>query len=318
MLARIAALVVLALATATACAQTYPSKPIRVVVGYPPGGGNDLFARLVGAKLQQSFGQPVVVENKPGANGIIAAEFVVRSAPDGHTLLVGATGQISINPVLHAKLPYDTLRDLAPITAFGSFPLVVAVHPALPVNSVPALVAYANANPDNLKYGAGAAAFQFATELFKQMTGASMRHIPYKGSAQAINALLAGEVDVAIVDSPPLIQHVRSGRLRALAVTSSQRAPALPELPTVAETGVPGYEMVLWSGLFAPAATPRHVIARVQTEVARIVHSPDMRDQLATLGVEPLGSTPEALAATIEREIIKYGVVARVAGIKAE
>src|SRR4249920_2179428 len=272
-------------------AQGYPAKPIRVVVGFPPGGGNDIIARLVGAKMQNNWGQPVVIDNKPGANSIIAAEFVAKSAPDGYTLLVNATGGMSVNPVLYAKLPYDSLRDFIPISMVGSFPLVLVVNPSVPANSVQELVAYAKANPGKLNYSSGSTAFQVASEMFKQMTGTDIKQIPYKGSVQAISAVMAGDVQMTIVDTPPLVPQIKSGRVRALAVTSAKRAGAMPELPTIAESGVPGYEMALWIGGFAPAGTPQDVAAKLNAEVVRIVNLPDTREKLAGMGVEPLGNT---------------------------
>src|SRR5712691_89491 len=235
-------------ASAGAWAQAYPSKPIRIIVGNPPGGGTDLMARLVGAKMQEAWRQPVVIDNKPGANSIIAAEYVAKAAPDGYTLLVSATGGMSVNPVVYEKLPYDSLKDFVPITMVGLFPLVLVVHPSLPADSVPELVAYARANPGKLDYSAGSTAFQVATEMLKQMTGTDIRHIPYKGSAAAIAAVIAGDVQMTIVDTPPLVAQIKAGKVRALGVTAAKRAASMPELPTVAESGVPGYEMVLWIG----------------------------------------------------------------------
>ena len=302
---------------ATAWAQGYPSKPIRIVVGFPPGGGNDIIARLVGAKMQESWGQPVVIDNRPGANSIIAAEFVAKSAPDGYTLLVNATGGMSVNPVLYAKLPYDSLRDFVPISMVGSFPLVLVINPSLPVNSVQELIAYLRANPGKLNYSSGSTAFQVATEMFKQMTGTDIKHIPYKGSPGSITALIAGDVHLTIVDTPPLLPQLGSGRLKALAVTSAKRSATMPDVPAIAES-VPGYEMVLWIGVFAPAGTAREVAAKLNAELVRIVGLPDIREKLAGLGVEPIGNTSAAMAEWIRREIAKYGPVVKAAGIKAE
>ena len=300
-----------------AFAQVYPSKPIHIVVGFPPGGGNDIIARLVGAKMQESWGQPVVIDNKPGANSIIATEFVSKSAPDGYTLLVNATGGMSVNPVLYAKLPYDSLRDFVPISMVGSFPLVLVVNPSVPANSVPELVAYAKANPGKLNYSAGSTAFQVASEMFKQMTGTDIKHIPYKGSVQSISAVMAGDVQVTIVDSPPLVPQLKSGRVRALAVTTAKRTAAMPDLPTIAES-VPGYEMALWIGVFAPAGTPSEIAAKLNAELVRIVNLPDIREKLDGMGVEPLGNTSEQVAEWIRREIAKFGPVVKAANIKAE
>jgi tripartite-type tricarboxylate transporter receptor subunit TctC len=312
------AIVALCAASAGAFAQAYPSKPIRIVVGFPPGGGNDIIARLVGAKVQENWGQPVVIDNKPGANSIIAAEFAAKSAPDGYTLLVNATGGMSVNPVLYAKLPYDSLKDFVPISMVGSFPLVLVVHPSVPANSVQELVAYAKANPGKLNYSSGSTAFQVASEMFKQMTGTDIKHIPYKGSAASITAVIAGDVQMTIVDTPPLVPQIRAGRVKAVAVTSARRASAMSELPTIAESGVPGYEMVLWIGVFAPAGTPREIAEKLNAEVVRVVRLPDIREKLDAMGVEPVGNTSEQMAEWIRREITKYGPVVKAANIKAD
>jgi len=311
-------LVALCATALAASAQGYPSKSIRIVVGFPPGGGNDIVARLVGAKMQEAWGQPVVIDNKPGANSIIATEYVAKSAPDGYTLLVNATGGMSVNPVLYSKLPYDPLRDFVSISMIGMFPLVLAVNPALPVNSVQELITYAKANPGRLNYSAGSTAFQVATEMFKQMTGTDIKHIPYKGSVQAINAVIAGDVQMTIVDSPPVLPHVKAKQLKGLAVTSATRTAPAPEVPTLSEAGVPGYEMNLWIGAFAPAGTPGEIAARLTNEVMRIVKLPDVREKLGAMGVEPVGDTSEQLARTIRNEIVKFGPVVRAANIKAE
>ena len=315
---RILALIALCVAALTASAQGYPSKPIRIVVGFPPGGGNDIVARLVGAKMQEAWGQPVVIDNQPGANSIIATEFVAKSAPDGYTLLVNATGGMSVNPVLYSKLPYDSLRDFVAVSMIGKFPLVLAVNPSLPVNSVQELIAYAKTNPGKLNYSAGSTAFQVATEMFKQMSGTDIRHIPYKGSVQAINAVISGDVQMTIVDSPPALPHVKAKQLKGLAVTSATRAAPAPDIPTLSESGVPGYEMNLWIGAFAPAGTPGDIAAKLTNEVMRIVKLPDIREKLAAMGVEPVGDTSEQLARTIRNEIARYGPVVKAANIRAD
>ena len=314
---RVAVFLLVSGAAACAFGQTYPVKTIHLVVGFPPGGGNDIIARMVGAKMQDAWSQPVVIDNKPGANSIIAAEFVAKSVADGYTLLVNATGGMSVNPVLYAKLPYDSLKDFIPISMVGSFPLVLVVNPSVPANSVPELVAYAKANPGKLNYSAGSTAFQVATEMFKQMTGTDLRHIPYKGSAASITAVMAGDVQMTIVDSPPLVPQLKSGRVRALAVTTAKRATAMLELPTIAES-IPGYEMALWIGVFAPAGTPQEIAAKLTSEVRRIVGLPDIREKLAGMGVEPLGNTSEEAAEWIRREIARYGPVVKAANIRAE
>lgn len=304
-------------AAAGVLAQAYPSKPIHIVVGFPPGGGNDIIARLLGAKMQDSWGQPVVIDNKPGANSIIAAEFVAKSAPDGYTLLVNATGGMSVNPVVYAKLPYDSLKDFVPISMFGSFPLVLAVNPSVPVHSVQELVAYAKTNPGKLNYSSGSTAFQVATEMFKQMTGTDIKHIPYKGSVASITAVMAGDVQMTIVDTPPLVPQLKGGKVRALAVTSAKRSAAMPEVPAMSEA-VPGYEMVLWIGVFAPAGTPQEAAAKLNAEVVRIVNLSDIREKLAGMGVEPLGNSSEQMSEWIRGEIAKFGPVVKAANIKVE
>jgi len=314
----ILALIALCAATLAASAQGYPSKPIRIVVGFPPGGGNDIVARLIGSKMQETWGQPVMIDNKPGANSIIASEFVAKSAPDGYTLLVNATGGMSVNPVLYSKLPYDPLRDFIPISMIGMFPLVLVVTPSLPVNSVQELIAYARANPGKLNYSAGSTAFQVATEMFKQMTGTDIRHIPYKGSVQAINAVIAGDVQMTIVDSPPVLAHVKSKQLKGIAVTSAMRTVSAPEIPTLSEAGVPGYEMNLWIGAFAPAGTPGEIAARLMAEVIRIVKITDVREKLAAMGVEPVGNTSEQFSDMIKNEIAKFRPVVKAANIRAD
>jgi tripartite-type tricarboxylate transporter receptor subunit TctC len=315
---RLAAFLVLWGAAAGAWAQAYPSKPIRIVVGFPPGGGNDIIARLVGAKMQESWGQPVMIDNKPGANSIIASELVAKSAPDGYTLLVNATGGMSVNPVVYAKLPYDPLKDFVSISMVGSFPLVLVVNPAVPANSMRELIAYARANPGKLNYSAGSTGFQVATEMFKQMTGVDVRHIPYKGSAASITAVIAGDVQMTIVDTLPVVPQIKAGKVRALAVTSAKRAGSMPDLPTVAESGAPGYEMALWIGVFAPAGTPREIADKLNAEVVRIVNLPDIHEKLAGMGVEPLGNSSEQMAEWIRREIAKYGPVVKAGNIRVE
>ncbi len=305
-------------AVSAAWAQGYPSKPIRLVVGFPPGGGNDIIARMIGSKMQEAWGEPVLIDNKPGANSIIAAEFVAKSAPDGYTLLVNATGGMSVNPVLYTKLPYDSLKDFVPISMVGVFPLVLAVHPSLPASSVRELIAYAKANPGKLDYSSGSTAFQVAAEMLKQMTGTDIRHIPYKGSAAAIAAVIAGDVQMTIVDTPPLVAQIKAGKVKALGVTSAKRAASMPELPTIAESGVPGYEMALWIGVFAPAGTPREVVSKLNAEVVRIVRLPDIRAELAGMGVDPVGNTSEQTAEWIRREIARYGPVVKAGNIKVE
>ncbi len=312
--------IVIALQAGSLHAQTiepYPSKPARLVVGFPPGGANDILGRLVGAKLQERLGQSFVVENKPGANAIIATEFVAKSPPDGYTLLIGASGAMTFNPGLYDKLPYDPVRDFAPVTMIGSFPLVLAVSPAIGVATVGELVALAKGKPGALNYGAGSTPFQLAAELFKMQTGTDFKHVPYKGSAATVNALLGGEVALTFVDSPPVVGQIKAGRLRGLAVTSPRRAAFMPDLPTVIEAGVPDFEVVLWTSLFAPAATPAAIVRKLHGEVAKIVQLPEIRERMTAMGIDPIGGTPEALAVQLRSDLDRWTRVARTAGIKA-
>jgi len=305
--------------SSTAGAQpAWPSKPLRLVVGFPPGGANDILARLVGARLQEQWGLPVVVDNKPGANAIIATEFVARAAPDGYTLLVGASGAMAFNPGLYAKLSYDPVRDFEPVTMLGSFPLVFAVTPSVPAQSVKELVQLVTAEPGKYNYSAGSTPFQLAMELFKLRTGTSVNHIAYKGSAQAVTAVLANEVQMTFVDAPPAIGQVKAGKLRVLAVTSKTRAAVLPDAPTMIEAGIADFEVVLWTSVFAPAGTPRPVVEKLQQQIAAILRVPDVAERMAALGIEPVGITPAQLAAVLRADVDKWTAVAKSANVKAE
>ena len=315
LLAGIAALAA-ALAAAGALAQDYPTKPVRIIVGYTSGGGNDLIARLIAPKMAESLGQPVLVENRPGAQSIIAAELVARSAPDGYTVLMGPTGPMTMNPATYAKLPYSPTRDFAPVSMIGRFPLLLCVGAALPVRSVKELVEYAKARPNGVNYASSAAAFQLATELFKQRTGTSFAHIPYKGSGDSANAVIAGDVTMTIADPPPITGALRGGTLRALAVTAAQRHPAYPDVPTMAEAGVADVEVELWMALFVPAGTPAPIVRRLNEEVVRIVRLQEMRERLNGLGVDPVGGTSEELARVVARDIERWSAVAKAANIR--
>jgi tripartite-type tricarboxylate transporter receptor subunit TctC len=299
-------------------AQTFPAKPVHLVVGFPPGGANDILARLVGARLQEAWGQTVIVDNKPGANAIIGTDFVAKSAPDGYTLLVGASGAMTFNPGLYAKLPYDPLRDFAPVTMLGSFPLVLGVNPSLPAQSVKELIALAKASPGKLNYGAGSTPFQLAAELFKLQAGLQISHIPYKGSAATVSAVMANDVQLTFVDAPPAVAQIRGGRLRALAVTSRTRAAVLPDVPTMVEAGLAEYEVVLWTSLFAPAGTPGPVLDALHAQVVKALQIPEVRERMAALGIEPVGNTPAELGAILRADLEKWTAVAKSAGVKAE
>ncbi len=310
---------VLALAIAGAAhAQTYPSKPIRLVVGFPPGGGMDLSARVYAAALQEPLGTPIVVENRPGATGIVAGEVVAKSAPDGYTLLVGASGQMTINPVIIPRHPYDTVRDFAAITTLAQFPMVIAVNPSFPAKSIAELIALAKAKPGELAYSHGGATHQVAAEMFNQAVGIAMRNIPYKGGAPAVAAAVAGDVPIVVVDSAAASAQIRAGRLRVLAVTSALRTPLVPGAPTVAESGVPGYDIAVWAGLFAPAGTPQEIVSRLYREASRAMAAPDTKEKLRNIGMDPGGLAPEQLSAMIQADIARYGAIVKAANIRAD
>jgi tripartite-type tricarboxylate transporter receptor subunit TctC len=299
-------------------AASYPAKPIRIIVGFGPGGGNDIFARLIGQKLSERLGQPVLVENKPGAGAAIATEYVAKATPDGHTLLVGASGAMTINPAVYSKLAYDTVRDFAPISMIASFPLLLTVNAAAPAQSVAELVTYAKANPAKANYASSSAAFQLATELFKMKTGAPLEHIAYKSSGEMLTAVVGGEVLVALADAPPVSGHLKAGRIRALAVTSIKRLAEYPDVPTMAEAGVPDLDVRLWSGLFAPAATPAGIVRKLEKELIDIIKLPDVRERLLGLSVDPAGDTAQAFAQVIAQDLVRWAAIAKASNIKLD
>ena len=303
------------LASLSALGQEYPAKPIRVLVGYAAGGGNDIIVRVMAPELQKGLGQPVVVENKPGAQSIIAAEAAAKSAPDGYTVFMGPSGPMTINPATYSKLPYDPQRDFAPVSLIAEFPLFVTVNAKLPVHSVKELVAYIKAHPDQANYASSAGVFQITTELFKQKTGTQLTMIPYKGSNESVQSVASGQVLMTIVDPPPATPAIKSGTLRALAVTSARRHPAWPDVPTLTEAGIPDMEVPVWTAFFVPSKTPEAIVARLQKEVARVVHTPEVKERFAAMGIEPVGSTPEELGAVLARDLAKYKAVAKAANI---
>lgn len=309
----------LAAPTTHAAESSYPVRPLRIIVPQSAGGSTDLVARLVAQKLTDALGQAVVVDNRPGAGSIIGTDLVAKANPDGYTLLVVASS-ITLNPTLHKNLPFDPIRDLAPISQLSAFPNMLVTHPAVPVKSVQELIAYAKANPGKLNYGSSGAATgtHLSAELFKLMTGVQMVHVPYKGGAPAVTALLGGQVQLNFATLPSVLPHVKSGRLRALGVTTTKRSPAAPEVPTIAEAGVPGYDHAPWNGMLAPARTPKAVIARLNGEVAKATHTAEMRSALLQEGAEPVGNTPEAFGTIIREETAKWAKVIRAAGIEAD
>jgi tripartite-type tricarboxylate transporter receptor subunit TctC len=310
-------LLALMLATGAAAAQDqYPSKPIRILVGYAAGGGNDIIVRVLQPEMQKGLGQPVIVENKPGAQSIVAAELAARAAPDGYTIFMGPSGPMTINPATYSKLPYHPQRDFAPISMICEFPLIVTVDAKLPVKSVKELIDYAKANPGKSNYASSAGIFQITTELFKQKTGSSIEMIPYKSSGESVQAVVGGTVMMTIVDPPPATGPLKAGALRALAVTSGKRHPAWPDIPTMAEAGVPDMEVPVWTAFFAPAKTPPAIVARLQKEVARAVQTPEVRERFAQMALEPVGGSSEDLGKRVARDIEKWTAVAKAANIK--
>ena len=313
MIYRVAMLVLLAVICIPAMAQSYPARPVRLLVGTNAGGGIDIVARLLAANLQDQFKNPVIVENRPGASGAIAAEYVKSAAPDGDTLLCGFSAQMVMNAVVLANISYDPERDFEPVSMLGLFPVVLVSNPALPVHSILDLISYAKARPGKLNYASGSSGFFFVSEYFKQLTGTDIRSIPFTGSASAVSAVLAGTVDIAFVDFPPAIAQVRAGRLTALGVTTAQRVPSLPDVPAVAES-VPDYEFVHWTGIFAPARTPKDIVARLQQEIARAVATPQMKEKMLFAGVVPATLTPQALGDTLRKDLERIRRLARSTG----
>lgn len=301
-------------------AQTYPIRPIRWVVTYPPGGPTDVVARAIGAKLTEAWGQQIVIDNRAGAGGVIGTDIAAKAVPDGYTLLFGTSAGLTINPALNSKLPYDAVKDFAPVSLLVLNPQILVVHPAVPVNSVKELVALAKARPGQLNYasvGLGSPN-HMGMELLKALTGIDIVHVPYKGTGPAITDLLGGQVQVMFNSMPSVIPLVASGKLKGLAVGSVQRSPAVPDIPTVAEAGVPGFENVTWYGMFAPAKTPHDIIVKLNKQVVQILASPEMAQRLASQGAEPRSSTPEELTKFMRVESERWKKVIKTAGIKVE
>jgi tripartite-type tricarboxylate transporter receptor subunit TctC len=297
----------------------FPSRPVRIIVGYSVGGGNDIIARIVAQKLAENLGQSVIVENKPGVASIIAAEYVARAAPDGYTLLMGPSGPLVFNPAIYPKLPYSPQRDFAPIGLIGAFPLLLVVSQTNPARNVKELVEAAKAAPERAFYGASAASFQFATELFNLRTGAKFQRVPYKGANDSATAVVSGDVTLTIADPAPVVGLANAGKLKVLATTAPKRLPAYPEVPTMAEAGVPELEIELWAGLLAPVATPPALVKRLADELRRTLQHPDVRTRLDALSISVAeNSGPDAFARTIAAELQLWAGVARSAGIKIE
>jgi tripartite-type tricarboxylate transporter receptor subunit TctC len=304
----------------SALAQVYPSKPIRLIVPFAAGGGNDNVARLVGKRLADSLGQPLVVDNRPGAGGVVGAELAAKAAPDGYTLFLGGVGSHAINPNLHEKLPYDPIRDFSPVALLAQAPLVLAVHPSVPARDIAEFIAYARAHPGRLNYASNGngSSSQLAAVMFDSMAGVDMVHVPYKGLSPALTDLLAGEVQLMFSSVVAILPHIKAGRLRGLAVTGAKRLPSMADLPTVAESGFPGYEASSWYGILAPAGTPREVVLKLNAELNRALAQPEVRASLVAEGAEPVGGSPEQFAAHIRGEKERLGKLIRDAKIRLE
>ncbi len=317
-----AALMLSAMLPHAALAQTgdYPSKPIRIVVPFPAGGATDIAAREIASKMSANWKQPVTVENRGGAGGNVGSDVVAKSAPDGYTLIMGVTGSHAINISLYAKMPYHPVNDFEAITQVAVVPNVVVVHPSVPAKTLQEFIVLARKQPGKYDYaslGSGTAA-HLGMEMLKTAAGVYMVHIPYRGSAPAVADLIGGQVQVMMDGLPSALPHVKAGRLRALAVTSQKRSPAAPDLPTIADSGYPGFYADAWSGLFAPKGTPRAVVDKLAIETQRILNLPDVRERFAALGAEPVGSSPQEFAQHVQREIAKWAAVVKQSGAKAD
>ena len=303
----------------TGSGQAYPNKPIRLVAPFSPGGATDVLARIVGQKITERMGQPVVIENRVGAGGNIGAEQVAKSTPDGYTLLMGGVPH-AIGMSLYPKLGYDMVKDLAAVAEVASFPSLIVLHPSLPVKSVKELIALAKARPGQLNFGSAGngSPNHLALELFETMAGVKMVHIPYKGTGQVIGDLLAGQLQLASMGFPIAMPHVQSGKLRAIALTGTTRSPLMPNLPTVTEAGLAGFDVTSWYGVFAPAALPREIVAKLNTEISNAITAPDLREKLTALGAEPSTKTPEKFAQYVREEIVKWAKVVKESGAKLD
>ncbi|MBM3373184.1 MAG: tripartite tricarboxylate transporter substrate binding protein [Betaproteobacteria bacterium] len=310
----------IAAAVFSTTAAAFPTKPIRIVVAYTPAGTTDILARVVGQRMSEAWGQPVIVDNRPGANGNIGTEVAARAVPDGHSLVMATAGTHGINVSLYRKLAWHPVKDFAPVSLVAMVPNIMVVNNALPVKSVKEFIAYARANPGKLSYGSpglGSTA-HMSMELFKSMTGSNVVHVPYKGSAGVLNDVMGGQIAVTIDNMPPYVPQVRAGKIRALAVSTAKRSSAMPDLPSIAEAGVPGYDAGAWFGLLAPAGTPRAVVDKLSAETARILKLPEVSKRISELGAEPVGGTPEQFAAFIKSEIDKWAKVIKDANVELQ
>ncbi|MGH8642673.1 MAG: Bug family tripartite tricarboxylate transporter substrate binding protein [Burkholderiales bacterium] len=299
-------------------AKNFPTRPVRIVIGFAAGGGNDIIVRVLVPRLTEAFGQPVIIENRPGAAGRIGAEIAAKATPDGYTVFMGPIGTMAMNPAIYSKLPYSPLGDFSPITMIGSFPLLLVVHSTQGPKSVKELIAYSKANPEKSNYASSAAPFQLSSELFNQKTGSRFTQINYKSSGESVNAVIAGQVTFTIADPPPLVGQLKAGRVRALAVTSAARHPSWPDVPTMAEAGAPGIEVILWTGFHAPIKTPPAIVKKLHAEMSRVIRLPDSREHLAVMAIDPSGNTPEEFRRIITADLERWAAVAKAANIKAD
>jgi tripartite-type tricarboxylate transporter receptor subunit TctC len=308
-----------ALLAPLAGAQSYPVKPVRVILSVPAGATPDVTARLVTPGLANALGQPMVVDNRGGAGGLIGAEIVAKAAPDGYTVFISSPGALTILPHLR-KVPYDTLKDFTPISLISVGPFVLIIHPSVPAKTVKDLIALAKAQPGKLNYASAGSgvANHLAMELFKQMAGVDITHVPYKGAPQAVTDVLAGHMNMMFNSIAPIVGHIRAGRVRVLGIASAKRSPQLLEVPTISEAGVPGFEAENWFGMFAPAKTPQRIIARLNEAVVKVVRSPDIQSQFAALGADAVGNSPEEFAAFVRRDMERYARVVRISGAKVD
>jgi len=307
-------------ATTFVHAQNYPLRPLRMIVPTAPGGGTDFTGRLVAAKLSESLGQQVVVENRGGGGGSVGADNAAKSTPDGYTLLLGSIATHAVNPALYKKLPYDHLKDFAPVSLIGTVPNAMVVHPSVPVKSMQEFISYAKANPGKINYGSSGVGSppHLSMELLRSMTSINLVHVPYKGAGPALADLLGGQVQAMCTSLAGLINFIKSGRVRALGVTTAKRNPQLPEVPTIVESGVPGYEVTIWYAVFAPVATPKAIVQKLNAEMVKALNAPEMKERMALQGMDPAPSTPAELAAFVKAETVKWAKAAKDSGATAE
>ena len=300
-------------------AETYPAKPVRLIVTYPPAGSSDLMGRILGQKLAELWGQPVIVENKPGAAGSIGMDYAAHQPPDGYSFLIGNLGPVTVNPLL-SKVPYDVERDFVPVSLIATGPNVLVVNPKTPVKTLGELIAYARANPGKLNFGSGGpgSVAHLSGEMLKSLAHVDIVHVPYKGGILSVNDLIAGHVQMVFSDALPVMQHIRAGTLRALAITSPERSPLVPDVPTCVESGVPGLVAVNWWGVLLPAGTPKAIADKFYADLVKVMHDPDVKEKFAQLGVEAVSGTPEQFAAYMRSETVKYSKLVKEANIHAE